>query len=401
MQVIKNAIVYKAELPETATLAKHLAEFPFVEVGEAFVSSSGFVPMNGELVLPIEGGCMLMLRIDEKILPSGAVRKAIGDAIDEALEQKGSPLENDEVGAIEERVRTALIARALIKTTTVKALYHAESQFLVVDTTNRNHSAALISCLVRACGAVKTSTIHVDNVRGGLTARLRNYVGFDDDEPGVSATEAFDGFNIGDSCVLREKTCKVSFDLENLDSATAGLREALSSGMEVDRLELEHGAMSFRLTKDFCLRKLDFFGELSEDEQLAREDADGPAVYRMEAALELLQLVAAINALCDLFGYKAPAPEEREVTGDGSGTALPPIPDSAYCSDSVPLDACLDPMLVVAQELVVKERRASISFVQRKLAIGYNRAARLIEELEKRGVVSPMNPDGSREVLHV
>lgn len=49
--------------------------------------------------------------------------------------------------------------------------------------------------------------------------------------------------------------------------------------------------------------------------------------------------------------------------------------------------------------IVCSERTASISMLQRKLRIGYNRAARLIEAMEEAGVVTPMNSNGSREVL--
>jgi S-DNA-T family DNA segregation ATPase FtsK/SpoIIIE len=52
-----------------------------------------------------------------------------------------------------------------------------------------------------------------------------------------------------------------------------------------------------------------------------------------------------------------------------------------------------------AVQFVIESRRASISAVQRKLRIGYNRAARMIEAMESAGVVSEMNTNGSREVL--
>jgi len=52
-----------------------------------------------------------------------------------------------------------------------------------------------------------------------------------------------------------------------------------------------------------------------------------------------------------------------------------------------------------AVALVCRERKASTSFVQRHLQIGYNRAARLIEKMESEGVVSPANHVGKREVL--
>ena len=49
--------------------------------------------------------------------------------------------------------------------------------------------------------------------------------------------------------------------------------------------------------------------------------------------------------------------------------------------------------------LVIESRRASISLVQRHLRIGYNRAARLVEQMEVAGLVSPMESNGSRTVL--
>jgi S-DNA-T family DNA segregation ATPase FtsK/SpoIIIE len=60
--------------------------------------------------------------------------------------------------------------------------------------------------------------------------------------------------------------------------------------------------------------------------------------------------------------------------------------------------ASQDPMYEPAKELVLKSNKASISYVQRNLRIGYNRAARLIERMEKEGLVSPMGRSGVREV---
>jgi S-DNA-T family DNA segregation ATPase FtsK/SpoIIIE len=58
-----------------------------------------------------------------------------------------------------------------------------------------------------------------------------------------------------------------------------------------------------------------------------------------------------------------------------------------------------DPMYDQAVEIVLKNRRASISLVQRHLRIGYNRAARLLEQMENSGLVSAMQSNGNREIL--
>jgi S-DNA-T family DNA segregation ATPase FtsK/SpoIIIE len=52
-----------------------------------------------------------------------------------------------------------------------------------------------------------------------------------------------------------------------------------------------------------------------------------------------------------------------------------------------------------AVQLVVREQKASTSFVQRHLKIGYNRAATIIEEMEQSGIISAANHVGKREVL--
>ncbi|MCC6535798.1 MAG: DNA translocase FtsK 4TM domain-containing protein [Burkholderiales bacterium] len=62
-------------------------------------------------------------------------------------------------------------------------------------------------------------------------------------------------------------------------------------------------------------------------------------------------------------------------------------------------DGETDPLYDQAVEIVLRTRRASISLVQRHLRIGYNRAARLIEQMERAGMVSPMQSNGNRDIL--
>jgi S-DNA-T family DNA segregation ATPase FtsK/SpoIIIE len=62
-------------------------------------------------------------------------------------------------------------------------------------------------------------------------------------------------------------------------------------------------------------------------------------------------------------------------------------------------DAEQDPLYDEAVQIVLRDRKPSISYVQRRLKIGYNRSARLVEAMELAGVVGPLQPNGSREVL--
>jgi S-DNA-T family DNA segregation ATPase FtsK/SpoIIIE len=62
-------------------------------------------------------------------------------------------------------------------------------------------------------------------------------------------------------------------------------------------------------------------------------------------------------------------------------------------------DAEQDALYDEAVKIVISERKPSISYVQRRLKIGYNRSARLLEAMEAAGVVGPLQTNGSREVL--
>ena len=62
-------------------------------------------------------------------------------------------------------------------------------------------------------------------------------------------------------------------------------------------------------------------------------------------------------------------------------------------------DEDTDPMLVKALEIIRTTKRASTSNLQRKLRIGYNRAARIMDEFEERGIVGPDNGAQPREIL--
>ena len=74
--------------------------------------------------------------------------------------------------------------------------------------------------------------------------------------------------------------------------------------------------------------------------------------------------------------------DEGGAAGEGGGTA-----------------AEADPMYDNAVAVVLQHKRASISLVQRHLRIGYNRAARLLEQMEKSGLVSAMASNGNRDII--
>ena len=88
--------------------------------------------------------------------------------------------------------------------------------------------------------------------------------------------------------------------------------------------------------------------------------------------------------------------------GSAVGPVACPSPASAAKRSMAGMaggDAEQDALYDEAVKIVISERKPSISYVQRRLKIGYNRAARLLEAMEAAGVVGPLQSNGSREVL--
>lgn len=375
MRLIKNAIVYRASLPDAEALAMHLAEKPFTPVLESHQSSCGFIqhPTTKELVSQFPGGYAFRMRLDAKPISKRAIDLATWEKVQAQQEELGRELVREEVDAIkvalvEEAVKTTLPERAELD-----AYYHIESRTLLVPTTSKDMASRMLFMLIEACGAVETSTIHVSNIKGGLTTRLQDYFGNDN-------SEAFDGFKLGDSVVMKGSQGRASFDLDNLDHARAGLLEALKAEMQAERLELCHAdTVNFKLTKDFHLRGISFIADESAEEV---DIEDATELWQHHAGMQVLLLVATVQALCDLFGY-----QEKEAATSGEQATVATETDEA------------DQLYSDAVAFVRESGRASISAVQRKLKVGYNRAARMIEEMERQGIVTPMASDGSRSVI--
>ena len=389
--LIKNAAAYTAMLPNAEAMAVHLAERPFVPVLETLISSAGFVPnlTTGELVTPIAGGYSFTVRIDEKMLPSSAVCAAVDAATAEFKEANDlESLDAEQRGQIRERIYMELVKRALTKSPTYcNCFYYEEDNLLIIPTSSKALAQSIMGMVIQCVGSVKTSTIWVAGVKGGLTARLKKYLG----DPGIEdygQIDAFGLFSVGDAIVMKNKSEKVAYDVKNLDGAKAGLREALNGEFEVENMKLVFNGVEMKLTHDFKLRSIRFIEELTEEEAGERygDEADTAHMWRCEAGIQLMMMANVFRELCDMFEYK-PLGDGEKITHSQQRVASEDMSDE------------IDSLYEIAKSYVVEERKVSISGVQRKLKIGYNRAARIVERLEQEGVVTAMNTNGSREVI--
>jgi recombination associated protein RdgC len=393
MKLISNAIIYAAELPPIDAMVEHVQELPFAPIGPVFTSRAGFVQnlTTGEWVTPFEGGYSFTVRLDEKLLPKASVRRAMRAAVDAYCESEGledqSHLPEGMAAMIEEKAYAALVANALEKSTFINGFYSEDHQYLFLPTTQKDLANTVMSMLIKVCGSVKTSTIHVADIKGGLTARLKRLLGFEMEEADEAA---FEGFEVGESVKLKDGENQVTFNLGDINTAHAGLLECFEQKMKVEIMELIHNGVHFKLTHDFKLKGLSFEGELTQDEQDAREEAgDMAMLWRIEAATQVLHLVNLVNTLCALFSYQRP--ELIEVKAE-----------DARMSEAVPVSETeVDPLYAEAVLFVRDEPQAvgfTVSTIQHRFRVGYNRAIRLVDALERNKVIT--GDDGMSGLRH-
>ena len=98
------------------------------------------------------------------------------------------------------------------------------------------------------------------------------------------------------------------------------------------------------------------------------------------------------NVVNSIKGDSEPDYHEEIIRGpdDGGAEAIPGLETASED---------MDPLYDEAVKIVTETRKASISYIQRRLKIGYNRAARIVEEMENSGLVGPLESNGSREIL--
>ncbi|HFD3796474.1 DNA translocase FtsK [Pseudomonas aeruginosa] len=105
---------------------------------------------------------------------------------------------------------------------------------------------------------------------------------------------------------------------------------------------------------------------------------------------DCLLIIGGANEFTEGMDQVKPDPDQNPLDLNGGDGDMEE--DGAWGADT-------DPLYQAAVEFVRETRRASISAIQRKLKIGYNRAARIIERMEKEGVVTAADSNGGREVL--
>lgn len=302
--LIKSAIVYAATLPQAHHLGMHLAERPYAEILPTELSRTSFVPhkISGELVTEFVGGYAFCMRVDEKILPKAVVKASAARRIAAIEKMSGQRLNKKERLAIEDDELVRLAKTALVKTAIITVYYRADKNYLIVPVSNKTMASRVIGNLIDVVGSVKTTTIHISDIKNGLTTRLKNHL--NDDHEAFAVNE----FLLGEQVELARRSERVSYKLDALLAAKDGILERIECGFEVRALSLGYGGVEFKLNQDFTFKQVSFLDDITHN-----PEDDGVFIWQQEASIQSMLFGNVITSLCDLLGYQPPVDEAPAV----------------------------------------------------------------------------------------
>jgi len=322
------------------------------------------VHVNGDFLL-------IATRKEERILPGSVVRDAVKEKVDEIEAEQVRKVYKRERDQIKDEIIQAFLPRAFLRRSATFAAIDAKRGLIIVNSASPKTSEDLLSTLREVIGSLPVRPV---TVKTAPTAVLTDWL--------KTKTTAADFFVL-DACELRD-TCEdggiVRCKQQDLTGDEVDIH--LSTGKIVTKLAIAwQDKLSFTLDDRLAVRGLKF-QDLLKDQAAA--DGGEEALGQLDASFALMMLTFRefLPALLEAFGGE-------EVFGNADALGQPATPTS---SDG-------DALYCEAVAFVLESRRASISAVQRKLKIGYNRAARMIEDMQDHGIISAMKSDGSRQVL--
>ncbi|MFY9480256.1 MAG: recombination-associated protein RdgC [Aquabacterium sp.] len=400
--MFKNANLFRigeAWAMTTADMEAALKRFAFTPIGATQTVTLGWVPArgieHGELVVQQGHHQVVRLRIETKGVPSQILDKRVNELAAEFENETGRKPGKKIRKELKETALQELLPVAFPKAQDYFVWIDAYEQRVVVDAASESRAGDVMSWLVKCLSGISIAQFATEvSPERAMTGWLM------DGEPPF-------GFTVDRECDLRSSDAfksTASYKRCNLD--TEEIRQHIKQGKAPVKLAMTwKDRVSFLLTDTYQIKRIEFLDiALKSRESVAADDmwdAD-LAIATGELTGLFTDLTFTLGGLVapDLFTPKEPqkpepSPQARldlKLKGTREPTHAPSDSDVLAGSTGE------DPLYDQAVTLVLGNHKASISFVQRHLQIGYNRAARLLEAMEISGLVSAMDTRGNRTI---
>lgn len=405
----RNLLMYRLtqDLDISASdLESALASKPARACASQEMTTYGFAPPAGKgdapLVRDTNGFWLIRCRKEERILPNSVINDALKEKVEEIEESQQRKVYKRERDQLKDEIVQTLLPRAFTRRKNTFAAIMPAEGLVLIDTATAKSAEDLLSTLREALGSLPIRPI---TTKVSPTVTMTEWLRGQENNAGGD-------FWLCDGALLRDTDEQGSITAKHQDLTSEEIRQHLDSGKNVTKLALAWKKdLSFVLDEGLVIRSLRF-DDLLQERALDDAGKDSDELAQIDASFVLMMLTFRefIPALLEALGGEhvpesVDGEQEPQEPASDSGidvtrllgqhdgiTATLHLPRSEELAD--------DLLYPEAVRFVRETRRASTSAIQRKFKIGYNRAARLLEQMELAGVVTAMNSNGSREVIH-
>lgn len=357
---------------------------------------------NAPLVHAVEGMLLISARKEERMLPGSVVRDALKEKVDEIEDTQMRKVFKKERDQLKDEIVQAFLPRAFTRKSSTFAAIDPAAGLIYVDASSPKRAEDLLSTLRECLGSLPIRPV---SVKIAPTATLTDW---------LKQQKAAEGFFVLDECDLRDThEDGGSIAAKHQDLTSEEIQLHLSTGKQATKLSLAwQDKLSFVLDDKLQIKRLRFEDLLTDQ---AAQDGGDDALSQQSASFFLMMRTFRefVPELLTALGGEGTPQGLGEDQGPGFESRLEACATSNNRARQVDIEEAIaqsqandhvdgsedDPLYSEAVAFVHESQRASISAIQRKLKVGYNRAARLIESMEMAGVVTAMNSHGQREVI--
>ncbi|WP_348626415.1 recombination-associated protein RdgC [Salinicola sp. CPA57] len=378
----KYAILYKVHQAAVAVeeLEAALAEFAFRPVSPREARRVGWTTPAGRSseirAHAINGHYLLAMLRQERLLPAAVINDEVDDRCAAREQAEGQPVSRREKQLIKEAVLEELLPQAFTRTQRIELWWDTQRGTIAVNASSRKRAEEVLDLLRQTLGSLKVTPLATKTPPARVMTQWLV-------DPGTRPQ----WLTLGGIVELRAAEDDGVFRARQVDLDSEEVQTLVENGRQATQMSIGNDSRArFVLTDDLAIKSLTFDDALLDQASSVETESEAA---RVDADFAIMTDVFrdVIAQLIDALGGEAVATEP---------TALE---EGVSIKTRQPVNEAEDALLADAATFVFSEKRASISALQRRFKIGYNRAARLIEDLERAGVVSAMDNSGKRRVV--
>ncbi|WP_342366019.1 recombination-associated protein RdgC [Pseudoalteromonas sp. S16_S37] len=373
-----NAIAYKyKDKPnyDQGEFEAALSQDPARSCGEQEISTFGWVNALGKhgssLAHFDDGKILVKARRQEKVLPPAVINEILQNKVDTIELEENRPVNKKEREELKENLLSTLLPQAFVKNSYEYALIDTESELIIVNASSFKKAEALLALLRKSLGTLPVVPAFSNaDIAQTLTLHLRDQQPLDGFEFGGDAT-------FTDSC---EKSSEVT--LKDQELSTSEVLALLNDSL-VTKLAMKSDKLKFSLSNSGIISQIKY-SDIIKEANADMPNEDMALKLSADFILVTNELTCLITALLQQLSQSTESDHE-EVEEPTSNPFIDASGNDIFYTDAV--------------DFVKSEGRVSVSAIQRKFRIGYNRSARIVDDMVANGIVSEPNHNGARSVL--